>query len=165
MLRGVPFMGVQVLRWKKLILLHEKGPENRKNEVNTAPPLCRHPEALYDNNLLWVILCNGRDRITYILCSFPCNHFPHKLSNPINYTQDAGFPSVISWCVMDYRKVVQWTKKNASPRIFFYVCNEGRGMQGQGCLSASFREQLNFPPSWRSGLLNPRRGGVANGIF
>ena len=34
-------MGVQVLRWKWLILLHDKkGPENRKHEVKLRPPLC-----------------------------------------------------------------------------------------------------------------------------
>ena len=47
LLQGVPFMGAQVLRWKRLILLHEKmGPENRKNGVKLRPPLCRplkHP--------------------------------------------------------------------------------------------------------------------------
>ena len=34
-------MGVQALRWKRLILLHEKGPENPKDEVKMRPPLCR----------------------------------------------------------------------------------------------------------------------------
>ena len=48
-LQGVAFMGVQVLRSKRLILLHEKkGSENRKNEVELCPPSVPPPEALYD---------------------------------------------------------------------------------------------------------------------
>ena len=40
-LQGVAFRGVQVSRWKRLILLNEKkGPGNRKNEVKLHPPLC-----------------------------------------------------------------------------------------------------------------------------
>ena len=46
-LQGVPFRGVQVLRWKRLILLHEEnGPENRKHEVNFPPPSVAAPDAL-----------------------------------------------------------------------------------------------------------------------
>ena len=50
-IQGVPFMGVQVLRLKMLMLLHEKkGPEKRKNEVKFAPPSVPPPEALYEQN-------------------------------------------------------------------------------------------------------------------
>ena len=46
-LQRVAFTGVQVLRKKKHISLHEKkGPESRKNEAKCAP-LCAAPEALY----------------------------------------------------------------------------------------------------------------------
>ena len=42
-LQGVPFRGVQVVRWKRLVLLHEKnGLGNRKNEVKLRP-FCPDP--------------------------------------------------------------------------------------------------------------------------
>ena len=51
MLQGVPLTGVQGLRSKRLILLHEKkGPENCKNEVKLRPPLCRPLK----HSMIWI---------------------------------------------------------------------------------------------------------------
>ena len=36
--------------------------------------------------------------------------------NPINYTQNSGFPSVISWRAVDYMKVMRWAE-NEFPQI------------------------------------------------
>ena len=48
-LQGVPFMEVQVLRWKRLILLHEKRVRRTpKNQVKLCPPSVPPPEALHD---------------------------------------------------------------------------------------------------------------------
>ena len=33
-----------------------------------------------------------------------------EMANPINYTQNSGFPSVISWGVMDYMSIIQWAE-------------------------------------------------------
>ena len=41
MLQGVVFRGVRVLRWKRLILLHEKRPGEPQIWINCAPHLCR----------------------------------------------------------------------------------------------------------------------------
>ena len=30
------------------------------------------------------------------------------MANPINYTQNSGFPSVISWSAVDDMKFMQW---------------------------------------------------------
>ena len=47
-LQGVPFTGVQVLRWKRLILLHEKGSGEPQKLSKIALPSVLSHEALYE---------------------------------------------------------------------------------------------------------------------
>ena len=49
-LQGVPFMGVQVLRWKRVILLHEKkNPENRKKLSRSKAALAKGWDSFGDS--------------------------------------------------------------------------------------------------------------------
>ena len=58
---------------------------------------------------------------------FPLEFF-YVMNNPMKYTQNSGFPSVISWSAVDYMKLCNEPKSDP-PRIF-YVCDvfEGWGM-------------------------------------
>ena len=53
----------------------------------------------YINNSLRVILCNGRDLITLILCNdteMTSSKIFYVTANLMNYTQNSSFPSAIS---------------------------------------------------------------------
>ena len=62
--------------------------------------ICIHPRRQdYMNNQLRINLCNGRDLITMIYVMTPKVTPPnifYVMADPINYTENFGFPSVIS---------------------------------------------------------------------
>ena len=86
------------------------------------------------------------------------------MANHINYTEDSGFPSVISWPAMDYIEIMQWGQKS-SPRSFWNVGNvfEGRGAVSEGGGSLAFGADSVSPvKDSASSLLEAERNSLSS---
>ena len=64
------------------------------------------------------------------------------MANPIHYTQNSGFPSVISWPALDYIKNYVMSRKWIAQNLFTYVMFLRGGVVRKSSLIKD--EHLNF---------------------
>ena len=82
--RGVPFTGVQVLRWKRVISLHEKkGSGEPQKWSKIVPPSLKPPEALYEEAA--TVYSNESTRIGQVQLHKDNNCHNAKICNCMSY--------------------------------------------------------------------------------